>query len=230
MANFLPYIADAVVIFVFVLYLAKGWHRGLARTLLSMLSWVLALLLAWQLYGFVADFLRSIGLQDRIAAALPIEAPAQPAMAEASSFIEGLLLPDALKTSMVGNNNYEAYGALGVSSFVDYVRVFLANVVVNAIAVLLVFIVSLLLLKLISRWLGALNWIPLIGTVNRVLGLAAGGIIGLIVIQIWMFIFTMLATGQNIFSTFVMAIEQGTISSWFYHNNWIVDWITQILV
>ena len=68
MANFLPYIADAVVIFVFVLYLAKGWHRGLARTLLSMLSWVLALLLAWQLYGFVADFLRSIGLQDRIAA------------------------------------------------------------------------------------------------------------------------------------------------------------------
>ena len=87
-----------------------------------------------------------------------------------------------------------------------------------------------MLLKLISRWLGALNWIPLIGTVNRVLGLAAGGIIGLIVIQIWMFIFTMLATGQNIFSTFVMAIEQGTISSWFYHNNWIVVWITQILV
>ena len=129
---------------------------------------------------------------------------------------------------MIGNNNYEAYAALGVSNFADYVGVFLANIVVNAIAVLGVFLVSFLVLRLFGRSLSMLNHIPLIGTANRALGLIANGIIGYFVIQVIMFVLTMMATGQNVFSTLVVGIENSTVAVWFYHTNYLVDWIMKI--
>lgn len=230
MNELLPFIADAIVIFIFVFYLARGWHKGLVRTVVTMFSWLFAMILAWQLYGYVADFLRGIGLQNKLALSLgaKFQAPAQPGVAEAAGFIEGLLLPEALKTSMVGNNNYEAYSALGVSTFGDYIGVFLANVVVNAIAVLLVFVVSFIMLRIVGRWLGVINHIPLLGTVNRLLGLIAGGVIGFCVIEISMFILTMLATGQNVFTSWVVEIENSSVAAWFYHENHLIEWIMKI--
>ncbi len=230
MNEFLPYIIDAGVIFVFILYLAKGWHKGLARTLVTMLSCVFAMLVAWQLYGFVADFLREIGLQEKIATGFGASnrAPAEPGLAEASIYIESLFLPKALKNSMIGNNNYEAYAALGVNTFSDYIGVFLANIVVNAIALLGVFFIAFLALRLIGRSLSLMNHIPLLGLANRGLGMIANGIIGYFVIQLVMFIFTMMATGQNFFAGVVLGIENSTVAVWFYHTNYLVDWIMKI--
>ncbi len=230
MNEFLPYIIDACVIFVFVLYLARGWRKGLARTLVTMLSCVIAMLIAWQLYESVADLLRTIGVQDRIAAGFGAsnQAPVKPGLMEASTYIESLFLPKALKNSMIGNNNYEAYAALGVNTFGDYVGVFLANIVVNAIALLGVFLIAFLSLRLIGRSLSLVNHIPLLGLANRGLGMVANGIIGYFVIQLVMFIFTMMATGQNFFAGVVLGIENSTVAMWFYHANYLIDWIMKI--
>ncbi len=230
MSEFLPYIIDVGVIFIFVLYLAKGWRKGLARTLVTMLSCIFAILLAWRLYGYVADFLRMIGLQDKIAEVFGAnsQAPMQLGITEATSYIESLFLPKALKTSMIGNNNYEAYAALGVETFRDYVGVFLANIVVNAVALLTVFVGAFILLKLFGRSLSIVNHIPLIGLANRIMGMVANGVIGYIVIQLVMFVFTMMATGQNVFAGIVQAIEDSTVAVWFYHANYLVDWIVKI--
>ncbi len=230
MNEFLPYIIDAGVIFVFVLYLARGWRKGLARTLVTMLSCVFAMLLAWQLYEYVADFLRAIGVQDKIAAGFGVssQAPIEPGLTEATSYIENLFLPEALKNSMIGNNNYEAYAALGVKTFGDYIGVFLANIVVNAIALLGVFLIAFLGLRLVGRSLSLVNHIPLLGLANRSLGMIANGIIGYFVIQLVMFVFTMMATGQNFFAGVVLGIENSTVAVWFYHTNYLVDWIMKI--
>ena len=230
MNEFLPYIIDVVVIFIFVLYLSRGWRKGLARTLVTMLSCVIAMILAWQLYGYAADFLRTIGIQDKIAAGFGVstQAPAEPGLTEATAYIESLFLPEALKTSMIGNNNYEAYSALGVNTFGDYVGVFLAHIVVNAIALLGVFFIAFFLLRLVGRSLSLINHIPLIGLANRVLGMIANGVIGYFVIQLIMFVFTMMATGQNFFAGVVRGIENSTVAVWFYHTNYLVDWIMKI--
>lgn len=232
MNEFLPYIIDLCVIFVFVWYLAKGWRQGLARTLVTMLSCVLAVFLAWQLYGYVADFLRSIGLQEKIAAGFGVggQAPAEPGLSEAAAYIEGLFLPEALKNSMLGNNNYEAYAALGVNTFGEYIGVFLANIVVNAIALLVVFVIAFIGLRLVGRGLSLVNHIPLLGLANRGLGMVANGIIGYFMIQLVMFVFTMMATGQNFFAGIVLGIENSTVAVWFYHTNYLVDWIMKIFV
>jgi len=230
MNEFLPYIIDVCVIFIFVWYLARGWRKGLARTLVTMLSCVFAMLLAWQLYEYVADFLRTIGVQDKIAAGFGVsnQVPIEPSITEASAYIESLFLPKALKSSMLGNNNYEAYAALGVNSFGDYIGVFLANIVVNAIALLGVFLAAFLVLRLVGRSLSLVNHIPLLGLANRGLGMVANGIIGYFVIQLVMFIFTMMATGQNFFAGVVLGIENSTVAVWFYHTNYLLDWIMKI--
>ncbi len=230
MNEFLPIIIDGTVIFIFVLYLARGWRKGLARTLVTMLSFVIALILAWQLYGYAADFLRVLGVQDKIAASFGAgtQAPAEPGFTEAAAYIESLFLPEALKTNMIGNNNYEAYSALGVSNFQEYVGVFLANIVVNAVALLGVFLISFILLRILGRSLSLINRLPLIGLANRILGMLANGIVGYFVIQLVMFVCTMMATGQNFFSGIVVAIENSTVAVWFYHANYLVDWIMKI--
>lgn len=230
MTDFLPFIMDAIVIFIFVLYLARGWHKGLARMAVSFFSLLIAIILAWQLYGYVADLLRAIGVQDNLAASLGagLNAPAQPGNAEAGAYINGLSLPEVLKGTLLGNNNYEAYLALGVKTFAEYISVFLASMVVNAIAILLVFVASFILLKIISRWLGAVNRIPLIGTANRILGLVCGALIGYLIIHIVMFVLTMFATGQNAFSNIVRAIEDSMVASWFYDSNQLINWIMKI--
>lgn len=230
MNSFLPYIVDGTVIFLLVWYIAKGWHRGFARTVVSMFRWVIAILLAWKLYGYVADFLRQIGVQAKLAASFGahIQAPAQAGVSEAIQFIEGLMLPGAIKDGMIGNNNYEAYSALGANSFGEYVGIFLANIVVNALAVLLVLVAALLLLRIFSKLLGFINDIPIIGMGNRILGLAVGAVSGFCVIEIWMLIFTMLSTGQNVFTDLVLAIERSTVAVWFYNGNHIVQGIMKI--
>ncbi len=230
MNEFLPYIIDVCVMFIFVFYLARGWRKGLARTLITMLSCVLALLLAWQLYGYVAEFLRSIGVQEKIAAGFGIRnrAPVEPGLIEATAYIESLFLPEALKNSIIGNNNYEAYAALGVNSFGEYIGVFLANIVVNAIALLVVFFTAFLGLRLVGRGLSLVNHIPLIGLANRGLGMLANGIVGYFVIQLVMFFLTMMATGQNFFAGIVLGIENSAVAVWFYHTNYLVDWIMKI--
>ena len=230
MNEFLPIIIDAVVIFIFVFYLARGWRKGFVGSLVTMLSFILALILTWQLYGYAADFLRAIGVQDMIAASFGAgaQAPADPGVVEASTYIEGLFLPEALKTNMIGNNNYEAYAALGVSNFQEYVGVFLANMVVNAIALLGVFLILLIGLRLLGSSMRIVNHIPLVGLANRLLGTAANGVIGYFVIQFGMFVCTLLATGQNFFSGIVLAIENSTVGIWFYHANYLIDWIMKI--
>ena len=195
-----------------------------------MLSFVLALVLAWQLYGYAADLLRAIGLQDRIAAGFGAgtQAPVEPGLAGAATYIESLFLPEALKTSMIGNNNPEAYSALGVANFQEYVGVFLANIVVNAIALLGVFVLSFVVLRLVGKSLSLINHLPLVGLANRILGMLASGVIGYFVIQLAMFVCTMLATGQNFFSGIMVAIENSTVAVWFYHANYLLDWIMKI--
>lgn len=230
MIDILPIIMDLIVVFLFVLFLARGWHKGLARMGVSFFSLLIAIFLAWQLYGYVADLLRAMGVQDSLAASLGagLNAPAQPGNAEAGAFIEGLSLPEVLKGSLLGNNNYEAYLALGVKSFAEYVSTFLASMVVNAIAILLVFVISFILLKLISRWLSIINKIPLIGKANQILGLLCGALIGYMVIHVGMFVLTMFATGQNFFSSMTVAIENSFVASWFYDSNLLISWIMKI--
>ena len=129
---------------------------------------------------------------------------------------------------MIGNNNYEAYAALGVDTFRDYVGVFLANIVVNAVALLIVFVGAFILLKIFGRSLSIVNHIPLIGLANRLLGMIANGIIGYFVIQLLMFVFTMMATGQNLFTGIIQAVENSIVAVWFYQTNYLVEWIMKI--
>jgi len=110
----------------------------------------------------------------------------------------------------------------------EYVGVFLANIVVNAVALLGVFLISFILLRVLGRSLSLINRLPLIGLANRILGLLANGIVGYFVIQLVMFVCTMMATGQNLFSGIVVAIENSTIAVWFYHANYLIDWIMKI--
>ena len=117
---------------------------------------------------------------------------------------------------------------LGVETFRDYVGVFLANIVVNAIALLVVFVGSFILLKLLGRGLSIVNHIPLIGLANRLLGMVASGVIGYFIIQLVMFVFTMMATGQNVFAGIVRAIEESSVAVWFYDTNYLIEWIMRI--
>ena len=53
---------DLLVIFLFVLGIAKGAKKGFVQTLYQAIRWIVCIILAQILYPYVAEFLQKIGL------------------------------------------------------------------------------------------------------------------------------------------------------------------------
>ena len=70
--------------------------------------------------------------------------------------IERLNLPQSVKDVLLENNNSEIYKILGVDQFAEYVSMYLADMLINAIASILLFIARLPILYGLNHIAGAL--------------------------------------------------------------------------
>ena len=74
--------------------------------------------------------------------------------------MEKMELPDILKTSLMENNTAETYRYLAVSTFAEYIADSLAVMIVNGISFLLSFIISAIVIRLLSYILNVLTNLP----------------------------------------------------------------------
>ena len=84
---------------------------------------------------------------------------------------------------MVVNNNSEVYELLAVERFTDYVADYVATILTNGAGVVLSFVLSFAMLKIMACTLNLVNHVPGLREVNR----AAGGVLGVAkgVIVLW---------------------------------------------
>lgn len=138
--------------------------------------------------------------------------------AQQRAIIEQMPLPESIKQVLVENNNAEIYRILGVSGFVEYISSFLADRIINTLAVILLFLVMNVGLHVLSRCLNVIARLPVFYGLNQLAGAALG--MGMALVYFWiaalaltMFIST--SWGQYLFA----CIEETPWVAYLYHNN-----------
>lgn len=145
------------------------------------------------------------------------EVPDIPRQAQRAA-IEYAEIPALFKELLKENNNSEIYETLGANNFVQYVAKYLARTILNIIIFLAVFLILTIILRAIIFALDIVTGLPVVGTVNRLIGMAIGLVAAYVVVCVlFTFIVLLFQTsfGQNMYAL----IERSPVLTFLYENN-----------
>lgn len=206
-----------------------GMKVGFIKTVFSLFSLIIALVLTVWISPVVNNYLKSNdtvyeGINSRVEKMLPFEEE-ETEPEDQTSLIEELKIPQSLKDSLVENNNSEVYKALAANSFKDYVSNYLTGVMINALAFFGTFIVLLIILWVLCFALDIVSKLPILDQINKSIGLLAGVVHGLVVI--WLFFILLTVFGSTEFGQNIMKlVDESQILSIIYNNNFLLRFIT----
>lgn len=236
--SFLSLIIDLCILAVIIAMAAGGWKNGILSTFLRFFSGLIAIFIAYKLYGKLSDYLCSAGLQAKLASHLNLNVllgidentslPEAAGQTDSSVLIEQLKLPQVIKDALEKHNNRETYALMGVSSFLEYLAMYLAKIILNGLSFLAIYLVSVLILHVIARHLTGLNKVPLLGFFNRLLGLLCGLGLSYLVVVIVLLILVTISPGIPALYTFQEALDKSVIGSWFMSHNPLLGWSTSL--
>lgn len=227
----------AVGIFIIVMILI-GLKRGLIKMAFSLVSIVVVLILiniltpsAKQLlkltpvYTTITDNIEKY-VDDHVTEAT--KNMTQTGVGAQQKIIDELPLPKEVRSVLKENNNRDSYAELDVDSFTAYVSASLADMVVGALAFIILYIVLSILLRILINVLNIVAKLPIINTFNA----AGGALIGLAeaIIIIWIACIVVTAFSSTEWGqTVCKAISDNGILSFIYDNNIIQKFIAGIL-
>lgn len=227
--NLLTIIILAILVFCALF----GMKAGLIKTVFSMFSMILALILTVVFSPMVSNGLQnnekiSNYFYEKTDEALKLEEKTIKT-SEQEAFIENLPIPASFKGKMQENNKLDIYEILNVNSFTEYITRSVANVMINAVAFIGTFLVILIILKILCGLLDVVSKLPVLNSLNKAGGLIAGILHGLIIVWVFCIVITALGGtefGKNAF----ISINESQILSFIYDNNMITRYLANIKV
>lgn len=230
--TFLPYILDIVALVLVVGTAVQAYRKGFVRAALNFLPMVAALAATRFLTPMVSELLRKTpffdALTNTVGNGLHLEnAIGDAAMQTQTDIIQSMHLPDFLKESLVENNNPVIYHLLDVESLQSYIAGFLANICINIISVLLVFIVVWLAVKFVLKALNLISKLPVLNFFNRACGFLVGLLKGLCVTWLICFVLTFFQC-NSAFDFFFDALNLTHVALPLYENNILMYFILTI--
>ena len=142
-----------VVAAIFIISIIVGYVRGFLKIVLSLGITIASILLVGAITPHISGWIQestSIGEKVQSKLTSMFEVPEGMSMEELStveipreqqiSAIEGAKLPKVIQDMLLENNNHEAYEALGVTHFVDYIGAYVTKLIADIIAFLVAWI------------------------------------------------------------------------------------------
>ena len=161
---------DIAVIVILLIFAIAGRVRGLIKTCFSFVPMLAGLVVTNQLYPVLSKVLRNTfvydGLKNGVQKALKLDSLFANAVT-GSDAIGTLKLPEFLKTALVENNNPVVYNILGVNKIQEYIAGYVANICLNVVCMVTVFIVVVIGCKLILAALDLIAKLPVINFLNK---------------------------------------------------------------
>ena len=230
--TFLPYILDILALVLVVGTAVQAYRKGFVRAALNFLPMVAALAATRFLTPTVSELLRKTpffdALTNTVGNGLHLEnAIGDTAMQTQTDIIQSMHLPDFLKESLVENNNPVIYHLLDVVSLQSYIAGFLANICINIISVLLVFVVVWLAVKFVLKALNLISKLPVLNFFNRACGFLVGLLKGLCVAWLICFVLTFFQC-NSAFDFFFDALNLTHVALSLYENNILMYFILTI--
>ncbi len=166
----LPNGIDIAVLVVIGVFVFLGWKNGLVKMGFRMLSHLAALLLAWIFHSPLAAFLAKTPLYEKMVSIVIKQNESVTEVQVTAGFLRQLLA--------------EGKGAIE-NSAVEY----FASLLLNGISFFAILILARVLLILAGRILNFMVSLPVIGFLNRGLGMVIGALEGLLVVCILFTVF-----------------------------------------
>lgn len=223
---------DIATIVIFAVFGYFGFKTGFTKMALHVVSQFAVIILTYMINPIFSKMLRSTPifdtLKDSIISNLGIDNIADQVSRQAqTSLINSLQLPDFLKTALFDNNNPQVYKVLDVNAVSDYIGGYLANIIINIISFIIIYLAFTVFFIFISKSLKIVSKLPIIKHLNKTLGLAAGLLQGLIVIWVLFVILTMLLPKQSTLSIF-NELSNSIIAIKLYDSNILLNFILQV--
>jgi len=182
-------ILDIIIFAIIALCAFIGFRKGLIRTLYRLISFFAAVIIARQLYPYVARWLRGTALfptlRDSISNALDLDALIYETVApRTAEVIDNLPLPQTIQNLLHNNYTPAMREVLQASTIEDYIAGFFASMIINGIAIVVVFVLAMILLALVGSLLDIVSRLPVIRTFNRIGGFLFGLLIGSIFVWV----------------------------------------------
>lgn len=227
-------IADYIIIAVIGLCALISYHRGFVRALFDLTSLIITVFITYKLYPYFSVFLRNTFLFEQFKnffmEHLHLMTPNEfSSLSQEIEFIRQLQLPKILIDQLVENNNYEVYNVLNVNGLNEYIAGYITNITINILSLIIVFIFVCIGLRLLISFLDILTMLPVIHSMNKLLGLGLGIITGVILTWIGFIIILPFYTNPTI-QSFITKIEHSTFAIYLYHNNHLLRTVVDLFI
>lgn len=225
-------ILDLSVILIFASCIYMGYRRGLVLSLYSVCGWMLALFLARQIYPYVSQFLLNSFVYDfvygLVEANLNLDALiAEKSISAQNTLISSLSLPGFIIGVLQSGNNPVLYELFKASNLAEYIYAYLTVICINMLSIILSFMLISIILRAVLRSFNVVTRLPVIHTLNRLGGIAAGALQGLLIVWIAGLIITgLIAVGTT--PQFGEMLEKSTFAYRFVDANFLIDIILNL--
>ena len=218
---------DLIVLLLLAGGILLGYHKGFMKTIYQLFSWVAAIFLTQLLYPYMVQILKASPVYTSIAKTLKGVLSIPDLNGDAVKTISSLKIPEVLKLKLIENNNYEVYRILGAETLNEYINAYLTNMVINALGILVTFIIVFLLIKIAAILLEIADHLPVIRQLNHTLGVIIGAANG--VLYVWIFCLLITLSGAITKLSFLYpAISSSLLTHWFYNHNILLESLLRI--
>ena len=206
-----------------------GYKKGFLRVAYSLVAWIVSLAVVSWLTPYVADVVVSTTEIDTVIQqeitekleAMVLNADVEIKLPEVISQ-KILGTEEALDADVAINQMLQETGAYSETAMK------LSLLVINAGCFIAVLVVTKIALAIVEKVLGFIHKLPLIGSADKLLGVAAGAVKALIITWMVMAVVALLATTEN-GATVVTAIYESAPLVWLYENNIILNMILSFI-
>ncbi|PKM49468.1 MAG: hypothetical protein CVV02_16125 [Firmicutes bacterium HGW-Firmicutes-7] len=225
---------DYIFIGIIVLTAIVAFGRGLIKTIYSFFSLIIGMGVAYTIYPKVTAFLikhtNIYGVMvAKIIKALKLEELAQNKISPSDQLevIDKLKVPQFLKVVLRENKNIEIYDLLKATKLEEYIGGTIATIALNALAFLLVVILTVIILKVVSHALDIVSKLPVIHQLNKIGGLLIGCVQGIVFVWLVCIALSFIVSQQADDKLFLL-IERSPLVKYFYNNNLLVTFISNL--
>lgn len=217
-------------------YTIAGYSKGFLKIVYSLISWILILVFVMVATPYIQDYLKNnTGIYNKVVAYCEeaIRTQAEKSIEGSGEVITNLtdsemyevlaeMLPETLIEELKSHTNELANGFIQENGIYTKTAAAMADLFLKGISTLMAIILGIVASVFVSVVLGVVSKLPLIGTVDHLLGLATGAANGVLIVWI---VFYLAATlcATELGSEIIAQINANEYLTFLYQNNPILS-------
>ncbi len=210
-------IVDLIIIGIILLFIGVGLKKGLAGSLIKLLSFAIALIVAVALYRPVSNaIIKNTQIDENIEQAIIATFGSEENSSEAGK--------TEMPNNIVENINKEIKNATNEArnQIVENTSKNISNTIINIGSGLGIYIIARFILFIIGIFVNQVTNLPILKQVDKIGGIAYGAIEGIAIVYVILAIISLFAVVQPE-NVIVEGILKSSIGSMLYNNNLILN-------